>query len=206
MAYIIHGSFGKSTIGYSDADREALYLYFDQSVLYPGTILRQSWHSGAWLPPEVMPRRVRLKQAKTMYDWMLLQGGGDLVSARLRDTVEELDPGRHQFFPVVVEDKSGDVRPEEFFIFNVVGRIDSIIEERSNLEASGRGWVENWSYVRRVGPWQCALDTAVIGDRACWIEHRYSLRWFISDRLATVLRKRKFRGFRLDDYSEEVSR
>ena len=60
-----------------------------------------------------------------MYDWMILLGGGNLVSSRLRDAVEELDPGRHQFFPVVVEDKNGIARSDNFFfVFNVVGRIE----------------------------------------------------------------------------------
>jgi hypothetical protein len=206
MAYIIRGMFGKSEIGYSEDDYQTLHAFFEKSIAYPGTIVRASWHSGTWIPPEVIPRRVRLKKAKTMYDWMLLRGGGDLVSSRFRNAVEELDPGRHQFFPVVVEDKNGVARPDEFFMFNAVGRIDSIIEERSNLQASGRGHVECWGYSRRVGPWQCTLDAAVIGDRACWIEHRYSLRVFISDRLADLLKKRKLHSFYLDEHSEEVSR
>jgi hypothetical protein len=205
MAYIIRAAYYKSTIGYSDEDRDRLRAFFEQSVAYPGTIVRATWSSGTWFPPEVMPRRVRLKRAKTMYDWMQLLNGGNLVSSRLKDAVEELDPGRHQFFPVVAEGRDGDVKPGEFFIFNVVGRIDSIIEARSNFNASGRGHVDNWGYERRVGPWQCALDTAVIGDRACWVEHRYGGRWFISERLATVLKKRKLRGFYLDEQSEEVS-
>lgn len=205
MAYVIHGMYGKSEIGYSASDDKALRAFFEQSVAYPGTIIRATWSSGTPFPPEVMPRRVRLVRAKTLYDWMTLLGGANLVSSRVKDAVEELDPGRHQFFPVVVEDKDGSARPEQHFIFNVVGRIDSIIEDRSNLSASGRGYVENWSYSRRVGPWQCALDTSIIGDRACWVEHRYGECWFVSDRLAAVLRARKFNGIRLSDHSEELS-
>jgi hypothetical protein len=200
MAYIIHGMFGKSQIGYSEADYKVLRAFFDRTDAYPGTVTSASWVTGTWIPPEVVPHRVRLTKAKTMYDWMLLLGGGNLVSSRLRDAVEELDPGRHQFFPVVAEDKNGVAMPGDFFIFNVVGRIDSIIEDRSNLKASGRGDIKNWSYERRVGPWQCALDAAVIGDRACWVEHRYGQCWFISDRLAALLKKRKLKGFVLDQH------
>jgi hypothetical protein len=204
MAYIIRGMFGKSEIGYSDDDGKVLRAFFDQSVAYPGTIIRATWSSGTYIPPEVMPRRVRQARAKTMYDWMLLRGGGNLVSSRFRDAVEELDPGRHQFFPVVVEDKNGVARPGDFFVFNVVGRIEAIIEDRSNLRASGRGNIENWGYERRVGPWQCALDAAVIGGRACWVEHRFGECWFISERLAALLKKRKLNGFRLDEHSDEI--
>jgi hypothetical protein len=108
------------------------------------------------------------------------------VSARFRDCVETLDPGRHGFFPLTVEDKQGVARPESFFLFNVVGRIDSIIEAKSNLKAVGRGQINQWEYSRAVGPWHCALDKRVIGDRACWIEIRYSHRWFVSDRLVNL--------------------
>lgn len=209
MAYIIRSNLkyklGKTVVEYFEGDWETVLAFFDQSVAYPGTFVRATWTSGTYIPPEVMPRRLRLTKGKTMYDWLDLRGGGTLVSSRIRDAVEELDPGRHQFFPVVVEDKKGVAQPGDFFVFNVVGRIDSIIEDRSNLKATGRGDVANWIYERRVGPWQCALDAAVIGSRACWIEHRYGGRWFISERLAALLQERKLNGFELDQHSEEIS-
>lgn len=79
-------------------------------------------------------------------------------------------------------------------------------EEDTEL-AVGRGDIKNWSYERRVGPWQCVLDAAVIGGRACWIEHRYGRCWFISDRLAAMLQERKLKGFVLDRHRhcDEVS-
>jgi len=209
MAYIIRSNLayrlGKSEVGYFDDDLKALDAFFDRTDAYPGTFVRATWSSGTYLLPEVMPRRLRLTRGKTMYDWLDLRGGGTLVSSRIRDAVEELDPGRHQFFPVVVEDKKGAAQPGDFFVFNVVGRIDSIIEDRSNLKATGRGDVANWIYERRVGPWQCALDAAVIGGRACWVEHRFAQGWFISDRLAALLRERKLNGFDLDQHSDEIS-
>jgi len=206
MAYVIHGMFGKSVIGYSAEDAGVLEAYFEHNFVHPGSLKRVSWHSGAPIPPEVMPRRVRLAKAKTMSDWMLMRRGGDLVSSRVKDAVEELDPRRHQFFPVIVEDKDGSVRAEQqHFIFNVVGRIDSIIGHRSHLNVVGQANTDNWAYSRRVGPWQCALDVSVIDGRACWVEHRYTDCWFVSDQLAAMLRKRKVNGIRLDFHSEEVS-
>ncbi|KQP13935.1 DUF1629 domain-containing protein [Methylobacterium sp. Leaf93] len=209
MAYIIRGDLeyklGKTEIEYVEGDREALIAFFDQTRAYPGTIIRASWVSGTWFPSEKIPRRLRLTRGRRMYDWLNLQGTGTLVSSRLKDAVEELDPGRHQFFPVTVEDKNGAAVAGEFFIFNVVGRIEAIIEERSNLRASGRGQVENWGYERCVGPWQCALDAAVIGNRACWVDQRYTQRWFISDRLAALLQERQLNGYELSEHSEEIA-
>ena len=211
MAYIIGPDYayklGKTEIEYFEDDRKTLRAFFDRTDAFPGTVTSASWVTGTWIPPEVVPRRLRLTKGKKMYDWLTLRGGGTLVSSRLKEVVEELDPGRHQFFPVVVEDKKGAVQPGDFFIFNVVGRIESIIEDRSNFKASGRGDIKNWGYERRVGPWQCVLDAAVIGGRACWIEHRYGGCWFISDGLATSLQERKLNGFYLDRHRhcDEIS-
>ena len=60
MAYIIHGMFGKSQIGYSEDDYKVLRAFFDRTDAYPGTVTSASWSSGTWIPPEVVPRRVRL--------------------------------------------------------------------------------------------------------------------------------------------------
>jgi hypothetical protein len=92
MAYIIHGMFGKSQIGYSEADYQVLRAFFDRTDAYPGTITSASWVTGTWIPPEVVPRRVRLTKAKTMYDWMLLLGGGNLVSSRPGTRSRSLTP------------------------------------------------------------------------------------------------------------------
>ena len=116
-----------------------------------------------------------------------------------------MDLGRHGFFPLSVEDRKGVIRTESYFLFNVVGCIESIIEAQSNLKALGRGQIEGWEYERRVGPWKCALDASIIGDRACWTELRYARRWFVSDRLAALLRKRGLLGFDLNEFCEEIS-
>lgn len=138
-------------------------------------------------------------KGKGPYDWASV-GNPVLVSARFRDCVEALDPGRHEFFPVSIADIHGVARPGPFYLFNVVGRIDSIIETKSNLKPIGRGQIDGWGYERRAGPWHCALDRSVIGDRACWTELRYPLRWFFSDRLANLLKKHRLSGFSLNEY------
>jgi hypothetical protein len=173
---------------------------------FPGTVEKASWKSGNVIPPDVVPKRLRITKGKRIYDWLTVRGSGTLVSSAFKDAVEEIEPGRHQFFPVTVVEKAGVARPESYFIFNVVGRIDAIIEEKSNLEPLGRGAIDAWTYERGRGPWRCALGAAIIGGRACWIEHRYGGRQFVSDRLAAVLQQRQLCGFDLDDHCEEIPR
>jgi len=179
MAYIIrtYHSYpkGKTEIRFFPEDLQRLDAYLDSTPAYPGAVARATWFSGIRLPPEVTPTRLLLQKGKFAYDW-ISSDGGIVVSSRFKEAVEEVDPGRHQFFPVTIEDKKGDVVPGEFFLFNIVGRIDSIIEERSNLKPEGRGLIKGWGYTRKVGPWQCALDQRVIDGRAGWVEERYGNR------------------------------
>jgi hypothetical protein len=209
MAYVIRESFEdkfiKTEVHFDDS-REALTNFFKTTKAFPGTVEKASWKSGNVIPPEVVPKRLRITKGKQIYDWLTVRGGGTLVSSAFKDAVEGIEPGRHQFFPVTVVDKGGVTRPESYFIFNIVGRIEAIIEEKSNLKASGRGQIDAWGYERQVGPWRCALDAAVVGRRACWIEHRYALFPFVSDRLAAVLPQKQLCGFNLHDHCEEIPR
>lgn len=209
MAYVIRESFEdkfiKTEVHFDDS-REALDNFFRTTRAFPGTVEKASWKSGNVIPPEIAPKRLRMTKGEQIFDWLTVRGGGTLVSAAFKDSVEQIEPGRHQFFPVVVVEKTGVTRPERCFIFNVVGRIDSIIEEKSNLEPLGRGQIDAWTYEQAKGPWACALDASIIDGRACWIEHRYGGRQFVSDRLAALLRQRRLCGFDLDQHCAEVQR
>jgi hypothetical protein len=179
--------------------------FFAKTYVAPNTISKASWFTGSPIPPEVVPVKARIVEGDALYDWLTVYGGPCLVSARFKDCVEELDPGRHGFFPLTVEEREGVIKPGPHFLFNVVGCSDSIIEAQSNFNVLGRGQVDRWAYERARGPWKCALDAAVIGGRACWTELRYGGRWFVSGRLAALLRERGLLGFQLNEFCEEVS-
>lgn len=208
MAYIIRGSnadqFIETYVEFTEG-YEALQAFFDSTYARVDSSGRANWLSGTPFPPELVPTTARIVKGDAIYDWLTMLGGACMVSARLKACVEELDPGRHQFFPITVTDMHGAVKQGPFFIFNVVGYIDSIVEARSNLKPMGRGIIPSWSYTGRNGPWQCTLDRSVIGDRACWTELRYGRRWFASDRLAASLQQRDLLGFRLGEFCDEVS-
>ncbi len=205
MAFILGSDYGPRHSGtrleFPDGNA-ALRAFFDKTYIQAGSIAKASWVSGIPIPPEVVPTRVRVLSGKGPYDWADV-GTSILVSALFKDCVESVDAGRHGFFPVTLEDKAGAIRPKPYYLFNVVGRIDSIIEAQSNLNAVGRGLIDAWGYERRVGPWHCALNQTVIGDRACWTEIRYPRRWFVSDRLAHSLKKERLSGFTFNEYCAE---
>ena len=208
MAHIIgddhEGKFIGTELEFTDGD-QALKAFFAKTRRAPNTILKATWFTGTPIPPEVVPTRARIVEGDALYDRRTVRGGPTLVRARFKDCVEELDPGRHGFFPLTVEDKNGVVMPGAYFLFNVVGRIDTIIEAQSNFNVLGRGQIDGWGYERARGPWKCTLDASVIGGWACWTELRYSGRWFVSDRLAELLRERGLSGFDFKEACEDVS-
>ena len=208
MAYIVRESFEDKFAkieAHFDGSTEMLDLYFETTEAYPGAIQDASWVSGTVIPPEIMSKQVRITKGKKIFDWLTVRGGGTLVSSSFKAAIVEIEAGQHQFFPVTVIDRHGVAWPGEYFIFNVIGRIDSIVEEQSNLRANGRGQIDGWSYARKVGPWKCALNSAVINGRACWIERRYPFCWFVSDRLAARLEQKGLSGFSLNDHCDEIT-
>ena len=99
-----------------------------------------------------MPKRLRIKKGKQIFDWLTVRGGGTLVSSAFNDAVEEIEPGQHQFFPVSVIDKADVPCPESYFIFNIVGGLTRSSSKKSNLEPLGRGRINAWTYQRAKGP------------------------------------------------------
>lgn len=207
MAYIIHDDledkYIKTVIEFSESEA-ALKAFFSSTPANPYTISDANWYSGTLIPPEVVPKKARITKGEAIYDWRVVRGGAVLVSERLKVCVEEVEPGHHQFFPIAVEDRKGVVKPGPYFIFNVVGYVEAIIEERSNLKPLGRGQIRSWGYQRDVGPWKCALNASIVAGRACWTDLRYGGRWFVSDRFVATARVRGLEGYRLDEYCEEV--
>lgn len=56
-----------------------------------------------------------------------------LASERFRDLVEALEPDVHQFFPVKMVTKSGELIPLTYFLLNVAQSFDCVIAEKSDL-------------------------------------------------------------------------
>lgn len=213
MAYFLGDSFQSKYCGTEIefvGGSAALQEFFKKTYRYPGTIVKADWRSGVVVPADLVPRTVRIRKGRALYDWRTIyHDGGTLVSSRFKDAVEAIERDRHQFFPVDVLDKVGNPLTDKFFVFNVVGRIDSIIEARSSgISPLGRGLGHDaWAYQRDVstGTFKLALDASKIAGHACWIEHRYDGRRIVSDRLAALLTDRKLEGFDLDNHCEEVS-
>src|SRR5262245_60182887 len=120
MAYIIRGSYESrfcSTQVELSGDVTALEQFFATTRAHPDTIANATWVSGTYIPPEVMPTRLTITKGKRLFDWRTVRGGATLVSARFKDIIEAIEPSQHQFFPVDIEQKNGELLDDQFYIF-----------------------------------------------------------------------------------------
>jgi hypothetical protein len=207
MAHIIRGNlydkFANTVVEFSD-DIKPLKDFFRNTPAHSLTITDAGWTTGTVFPPELVPKLAQITSGDRIYDWLTVRGGATLVSEAFKSCVEELEPSHHQFFPIEVSDKNGNPKLGPYYIFNIVGQIDSIIEEQSNLKPSGKGIIAAWGYEPQTGPWKCAMAKSVFEARACWTELHYPRHWFASDALATLLKTRELQGFDLDEYCIEL--
>ena len=205
MAYIVNANledkYADTQVEFTASTKPVLSFIEDHRKP-PGALT--GWLTGTFIPPELMPRHARIIRGQALYDYLTIRGGATLVSTRFRQCVEELDPGRHQFFPLDIVDQRGESLPDAYFVFNVVGSVDTIIAERSNFTALGKGKSRAWIYQRAYGPWKCALNKAELGDRACRTDVRYGRRWFFSDKLVARLKQERIEGIDYDLYCEET--
>lgn len=98
--------------------------------------------------PEHFPRAVRLTSGRGLNDYNGYTKGGISVSARLKDLIESIEPGVHQFFPVEVQGKDGQPYGQPYWYFVIKQAIDAI-------RPGGGGYVHE----RPADGWQSCLDT-----------------------------------------------
>lgn len=90
------------------------------------------------------------------------------IAPRVRDFIEEIEPGRHQFFPVEVY-RSKDGGPvATYYWLNVCARIDCVDEEQSSFEQgidySGKPF-RKWHVPNR----RLVFDPQKAGEHQLWV-------------------------------------
>lgn len=98
-------------------------------------------------PSEVPKHAVFTSKRKQLPDVVVVEAW-PLISGRLQQKIESLEPNRHQFFPVEISRANGKEilgpdgqlhRPAEqpYFLFNITDRVDAIDVDRSDIDD---GW------------------------------------------------------------------
>lgn len=88
--------------------------------------------SSDFIAEDMLPKRFTLsKHYQSLADLIDL-GLAIAVTARLRDLIEKLEPGRHQFWPAEIMQRSGEAYPSAYFFLRVLSQLDAFDKDKSD--------------------------------------------------------------------------
>jgi len=108
--------------------------------------------------------------------------------------VEELEPGIHQFFPVELTAKDGEVLEKRHWLLNICNRVDAVDLSKSEQPPTGKSYDSH--IVRSPGEAPIVLRKEVIAGKCVWIDRRIGFASFFSDELMHFMEKHEFAKFR----------
>ncbi len=104
------------------------------------------WNSteGRPIPSEFQPQSVlradcvpEERNVPDNPDVSFVTGGAPCLSSAVRDMIEALEPGAHQFFPVDIYGVDGNVREPRRYLLNVCQLLDAIVDGRYAILNNG---------------------------------------------------------------------
>lgn len=156
---------------------------------------------GFFLSPSASGRPVKPESVPTVMTFPGNRRTQDLeamfvytVSDRLKDLIEEIEPGTHQFLPVeIVKKKSGEFLQSRWF-WQVCNRIDSVFEFEP-------GWyLENGVWQRPTGS-RPVFDITKIGDKHFWRDKHLICEIMMSEFALARLNEEDMSGFRIIEHA-----
>lgn len=149
-----------------------------------------------WLRPEEAPdSAVVAKKYKKVRDAFFLDGAVFIVQKPIRDAIEALDPGLHQFLPIDVTHAGGKPGPDHpCFLLNVQVRADSLVEDERFMSVDalpgGRVRMTIRDHVLADGKIKPEVDAAAIPQAHLWRESRVigTGTFMMSDELHAAIR------------------
>ena len=121
-----------------------------------------------------------------------------MVSNPVRDAIERLEPGAHQFFPFDLRNgKRGASTPQPYHLLNVLQTAEGIDVARSPVDLRhGAIWPS------RSGEYGFRLSAREVGNRHLWRDPRFHLGFFVSDPLHAALGAIGARGLDMSECVE----
>lgn len=142
-----------------------------------------------------MPKRLVADHArKKWHDSFLVTGALSVVREPVKDIIERLDPGIHQFFPLTIETKRGKRVEGPWFAMNVTARQDSVVMEHSSVSVSKPSPDTHCSFYHD-GEDRVTVDPDRQSGLHLWREQRFIGSLLGSDTLMAELKSQKLRFF-----------
>ena len=122
-----------------------------------------------------------------------------IVSPRLREIIETLESGVHDFVPIHVMREDGKSDQGTYYIVVINHLMDALLYEKTQfVHGMGLDAAKNSNYTILPGPNHCVLDVGAIQGHHLWRAPdpmRYC--YFCSDELGNIFRSEGMRGWRL---------
>lgn len=133
--------------------------------------------------------------SKNLGSMIALNAGVFAVDETVKDIIERLEPGVHQFFPVEIRMPRGKIYPVQYFVLVIGQYLDSFDPESSDECSWERTELGNVRYDdSKAGITGLAFKKSVFGNAHLWRERRINgaLTSF-SDQLIAEIQKRELR-------------
>ena len=175
-----------------DRDRaDPLYLRGGPTDEYP-------WGHGIAFPDPPAPLSAKITKLPggVLPDFIRHVG---CVSERVKNKIEEIEPGIHQFFPVDVVLPDGSGVAGRYWRFCNMNLLDTLVLEKSeHMYAKYPNQEKFPNYFRYEhnanGPPVLALSKSVMGDKAVWLDYKLH-KDFFSDQFADWLDAKAIGGW-----------
>jgi len=150
--------------------------------------------------PDFAPREVIAKELPVALPEIISTPIGYLVSNKVRDEIERIEPGRHRFLSTVLKLDSGAPEVDRWSYLVIRGRTDCIAFEACANVVKKTFDPALPEFFRYFADWQAGTTLAVrrscIAGRALWYDYRIDRR-FISDEFAEFIQRENIRGWDL---------
>ncbi|PID36570.1 MAG: hypothetical protein CR993_04260 [Rhodobacterales bacterium] len=118
---------------------------------------------------DLLPKRYSLAKYYQSLGDIIDLGYAIAVSPPLLKLIADLEPGRHQIWPVEIIQRSGEAYPTEYFMLRVLSQLDPFDKEKSDPSC----WKKSGRIIKMMRPKEnhahgIALSRSVIGDHHIW--------------------------------------
>lgn len=137
--------------------------------------------------------KTRITYLPDIYDeWM--------ITDRVRDVIETLEPGVHQYLPCELFHEDGKLVSERYWILNICNRLDTIAPEHSDIIVSPH----TGKYLTGNGKRNISVWHNKVAGHAIWSEWKYNNRTYVSDAFADAIKALGVNGWVFRKYLAEV--
>jgi hypothetical protein len=125
---------------------------------------------------------------------------GYMISTKIGDVIEALEPGVHQYLPCEWYDMHGRLIPEQRWMLNICNRLDTIAPEHSDIIVHPKLEIYmNGNGDRHVSIWKYKA-----ASHAIWCEWKYGSYNYASDAFAEALQDLKIHGLMCKQHLAEI--